>query len=103
MRVYDSSVAGATGQEASRVRECQNGSSSGSSPVSTNGSSPDDHVELSNTLGALARAVSSDQSSRASRIQALASQVQNGTYQPNPQAISRGMISEALTGGRSRS
>jgi anti-sigma28 factor (negative regulator of flagellin synthesis) len=64
-------------------------------------SSAEDHVEFSNTMGSLARAVSSDQTGRASRIQALAAQVQNGTYQPSAQAISRGMISEALAGGTS--
>ncbi len=99
MRIYDSSLAGTAGQEASRVRESQNATSSGTSKVSANASDPNDHVELSNTLGALARAVSSDQTSRSARIQALASQVQSGTYQPNAQAISRSMISEALSGG----
>ncbi len=103
MRIYDSSLAGAAGQEASRVRESQNGVSSGASQVSATASNPNDHVELSNTLGALGRAVSSDQTSRAARIQALASQVQSGTYQPDAQAISRGMISEALAGGQPRS
>lgn len=83
------------------MRESQN--STGSSKAQTAGkSSPEDHVEFSNTMGALARAVSSDETSRASRIQALAAQVQNGTYQPGAQAISRGMISEALAGGSRR-
>ena len=101
MRIYDSSVSGSSGQESSRVRESQSSTGSSSAQASGTASSGEDRVDFSNTIGALARAAASDQTSHASRIQALAEQVQNGTYQPNSQAISRGMISEALAGAPS--
>lgn len=56
-----------------------------------------DHVSFSSTLGSLSRAMSSDASSRQAKVQALAAQYQAGAYKPDSVAISRGLMSEALS------
>jgi len=99
MRIYDTSLTGAAGPDAARLRETQEAGKSTASRSSAAAGAAEDHVELSASLGALARAVSTDRANRASRIQALTAQVENGTYRPDPHAISRGMVAEALAGG----
>jgi hypothetical protein len=47
----------------------------------------------------LSQAIAAQESGRAARVQALAAQYQSGKYQPNAQATSRGMVSEALAMG----
>ena len=99
MKIYDHNPAGAAGPESARVPETQRSGASAASRGSVQVEGGDDHVELSSSLGALSRAVSADQTNRASRIQALTAQVRSGEYRPDARAVSRGMISEALAGG----
>jgi hypothetical protein len=94
MKIYDSNLTGAAASGASRPPEAHKAGSSRESGSSSQAAS--DRVEFSGGLGALSRAVSSDHTERASRIQALASQVEQGTYRPDSRAISRGMIGEAM-------
>jgi len=93
MRINDRNLTGAAA-DTSRAAETNQAEKSraltGASPASG------DRVEFSGGLSALSRAVSADHAARANRIQALASQVAAGTYQPDSQAISRGLVSEAL-------
>ncbi len=97
MRINDSNLTPAAAGDAGRAAETQRADSgrSGETPVTR---SSNDRVEFSGSLEALARAVTSDQESRASRIASLAAQVQTGTYRPDPIAISRAMIAEGLAG-----
>jgi anti-sigma28 factor (negative regulator of flagellin synthesis) len=94
MKIYERNLTGTAASESSRPAEAHKPDSNRetSSSVQATG----DRFEFSGGVGALSRAVSADQSARASRIQSLASQVQQGTYQPDAQAISRGMIAESL-------
>lgn len=94
MKIYDRSLTGAAAGEAGRPQEVQR-SEAGREARSTARSSGD-RVELSGSLGVLARAVSTDRANRASRIEALSAQVESGTYRPDLQAISRNMVSDAL-------
>jgi len=96
MKIYDRNLTGAAAGEAGRAQEAQKPEAGreARSSVPARG----DRVEFSGELGALARAVTSDQAARAGRIQALAGQVRDGTYQPDSQAISRAMVSDALAG-----
>ncbi len=55
-------------------------------------------VDFSSTLGTLSRAMTSFDTSRSSRVEALAAQYQSGNYTPDSMAVSRGLISEALGG-----
>ena len=97
MRVVHQNLPGASAPETGRTAESQRAGHessvrTGGAPQSPSG----DRVELSNTLGSLARALSSYSSSRASRVQALAAQYRSGTYQPDSRATSRAMVAEAL-------
>jgi hypothetical protein len=95
MKIYDHNLAGTAASDANRPVEAHKAEGSRESGSASHATG--DRVEFSGGLGALARAVSVDQSARANRIQALASQVQQGTYRPDSRAISRGMVAEALT------
>jgi hypothetical protein len=96
MKIYDGNLTGTAGAEASRPPEAHKAEGSRESGPSAQATG--DRVEFSGGLGGLSRAVSADHSARASRIQALTSQVQDGTYHPDSRAISRGMIVDALVG-----
>jgi anti-sigma28 factor (negative regulator of flagellin synthesis) len=96
MKIYDQKLTGTTTNATGRPPETQKADADGEGRVQTPASR--DRVEFSSGLGALARAVSTDQSNRADRIRSLAAQVQSGTYQPDPRAISRNMLTEALAG-----
>jgi len=100
MRINDRNTLGPAASEAGRTAETQKidwGDSSRQAKVNSGG----DRVELSSTLGRLSQAISSADSQRASRVQSLAADYQAGKYRPNAAATSRGMISEALSTGRS--
>jgi anti-sigma28 factor (negative regulator of flagellin synthesis) len=94
MKIYDRNLTGTAASDASRPPEAHK--TDHNREVGSSGQGTGDRVEISGGLGALARAVSTDQSARANRIQALAAQVQQGTYQPDSLRTSRGMIAEAV-------
>jgi len=96
MKIYDHSLTGTAASDVSRSQETHK--TEGAREPGSSAPATGDRVEFSGSLGALSRAVSADQSARASRIQALTSQVQQGTYQPDSRAISRGMVADALAG-----
>lgn len=87
--VSQSGVAGAGG-----AHDAHKSTGSGGTNKSSGGS---DHVDFSSAIGSLSRAMSSDSSSRQSRIQVLAAQYQAGSYKSDSMAISRGVISEAFS------
>jgi anti-sigma28 factor (negative regulator of flagellin synthesis) len=55
-----------------------------------------DHAEISG----LSRAIQAFQGERAGRISQVAASVRDGTYSVNPALISRGIVNEALGGGK---
>lgn len=97
MKVYDLNLTGPA--ESGRSQEIQRTSQPNSQATRASGNPVGDHVELSNTLGSLARGMSSYSTSRAARVQALAAQYQSGSYKVDSLATSRAMISDALAGG----
>ena len=58
-----------------------------------------DRVEFSGTLSRLSRALTTFESTRASRVQALAVEYQSGRYKPDVAATSKGLVAEALSDG----
>jgi anti-sigma28 factor (negative regulator of flagellin synthesis) len=98
MRVYNSNIGGGTAAGTDRTQEAR-GSETAAGKTATSSSAASDRVELSQALGSLARAMSADSASRASRVASLASQYQSGNYQPNSYATSKSMISDALNLG----
>jgi len=100
MKVYDR---GLTAAETGQTQDVQKLSNSAGRSATKGADAGGDRVEFSGNLGRLSRTLSAFESSRASRVQALAAQYQTGKYVPNSAAISRGMLSDALNSGSSGS
>src|SRR5882757_6496800 len=98
MKIYDNNLGGAAAAETSRKQDIQQIDRSNTGQSSAAGNSSD-RVELSGTLGRLSRALSGFQTDRASRVQSLAAQYQEGTYHPDSTATSHSIVSEALDAG----
>ena len=97
MRIYDVNLTGTSAAESSRAQETQrSGTAGGGRTGGTGANGTGDRVEFSSTMGSLAQAMSADGSAREGRVQALATQYQSGSYQPNSVGSSKGMVSEAL-------
>lgn len=58
-----------------------------------------DRVELSDLTGALARALSSAASERASRMEHLGREVERGSYQVDSRTLSRAIVAEMQAAG----
>jgi flagellar biosynthesis anti-sigma factor FlgM len=99
MKIYDSNTCGAPVGGSQRTQETKGLERSGNGRSSAAGESGGDRVEFSGALERLSRTLSSQQSERASKVQALTAQYQNGTYRTDSAAVGRAMISEALSGG----
>ncbi|MGA3213653.1 MAG: flagellar biosynthesis anti-sigma factor FlgM [Terriglobales bacterium] len=95
MKVVDRNLSSGSPVESGRTQETQRAgtTSGGASKAQASGG---DKVEFSNTLGSLARAMSTLDTSRASKVQALAAQYQSGSYQANSLTTSRSMVAHAL-------
>jgi|HubBroStandDraft_1064217.scaffolds.fasta_scaffold492658_2 flagellar biosynthesis anti-sigma factor FlgM len=96
MRVTNQNLTGASSAGTSNTQDVQKSGNSSSSSATS--SAAGDTVELSSTMGSLSRAMQSFGASRTSLVQSLTAQYQNGTYNVDSAAISRGLISEALSG-----
>jgi hypothetical protein len=96
MRIYDRNLTGTAAAESGRAQKTDHFESGGTGGAAGTGG---DRVELSSTLGRLARVLGADHSDRASKVAVLAGQYQSGNYVSNPAAISRGMVSEAISSG----
>jgi hypothetical protein len=97
MKIYDQNLSGTGATQAGGPQEAQRaGAGTNRSQGASTGS---DRVELSTTLSSLSRAVNSDQSARAGRVQELAELYQRGGYQPDSYATSRAIVAEMLPPG----
>jgi anti-sigma28 factor (negative regulator of flagellin synthesis) len=96
MKVYDR---GLTAAETGQTQDVQKLTNSAGRSSTRGADSAGDRVEFSGNLGRLSRTLSTFETSQASRVQSLASQYQSGSYHPDSAAISRGMLSEALSAG----
>lgn len=97
MRIGHGDLSGTQAAGTGQTQETQKNERTG--PSSHHGSgSGGDRVELSGAAGQLGRILATHNTDRAARVQALAAQYQSGSYQPDSNATSRGIISEALGG-----
>jgi anti-sigma28 factor (negative regulator of flagellin synthesis) len=94
MRVNNQNATGSAAVETGRTQDTQTSGRGSAGSADSNS----DTVEFSSALGGLSRAVSTESAQRSSRVQAVATAYQNGTYRADPRAISRAMISEAASG-----
>jgi anti-sigma28 factor (negative regulator of flagellin synthesis) len=99
MRIYDSNLAGTSAAESGRAAETVKISGDSNKGTAKSSDRSGDRVELSSTLGHLARAMESFGSARSSRVEALAALYQSGNYRVDSAATSRAMIGEALAAG----
>lgn len=99
MKINDTNVGGAAAAKTQRQQDIQQTDRSNAGRSSGAGGDSNDRVELSGSLGRLSHVLSSFQSDRASRVESLAAQYQQGNYQPDAAAASRGIVSEALSAG----
>ena len=97
MRIYDRNLTGAAGTEAGRTQEAQRPENTAGGSRTTAGSHHEDRVEFSQSLGRVSQALARDASGRAAKLQALTASYQNGTYRPDAAAVSRAMVSDALS------
>ena len=98
MRVYDVNLTSTSAAESGRAQESHKAGSAASGRAAGSGTAGNgDRVEFSSTLGRLSQALAAFSSDRASRVQALASQYQNGHYRLDSAATSRAMVSETLS------
>src|ERR1043166_5198397 len=100
MRIHDRNLAGTEGAEAARTRETQKTEGTANAGNATVRNHDGDRVEFSNTLGRLSQALNMDHTAHTAKLQALTASYRNGTYRPDAAAVSRGMVSEALSGGQ---
>ena len=98
MKVVDRNLNSGSPVESGRTQETQRASTTAGSGGATQAGSGD-QVEFSNTLGSLARAMSTFNTNLASKVQALAAQYQSGAYRADSLATSRTMIAHAVTAG----
>ena len=97
MRVYDRNLTGTAAPESGRAQKADRfQTGSGDRATGTGG----DRVELSATLGKLARVLEADQSGRTGKVAALAAQYRSGNYHPDAAAISRRMVADAMDAPR---
>jgi hypothetical protein len=101
MKINDRNLTGASAAETGRAQEAKNLSraATDTSPARGGAGGSNDRVEFSGTMSRLSRALATFESTRASRVQALAVEYQSGKYKPDPVATSKGLVSEALSAG----
>jgi flagellar biosynthesis anti-sigma factor FlgM len=89
MRIQDNSNIGTAALGQTAPNQSPNSTSKGS-PVQS--SQTTDGLQLSNLAGSLSKIMQSDSASRAQRVAQLTAAVRSGTYQVDPEAVSRAMV-----------
>jgi len=80
------------------ARATSESNSSGSSSSATAGQAHEDSVTLSNTAGLVQQALSAGAAARASRVQELKQQFENGQLSVDPAAVGSALIGAAIAG-----
>ena len=99
MKIYDTNLTGASAAESARTQDLQKVERGAAGRSQSGNASGEDRVDLSGALGQLSKALAVFHQDRASRVEALAAQYQNGTYRVDSAATSRAMIADALSAG----
>lgn len=98
----DNSSCGKTGlEQTTRAAETQSTGSSAKGKGAQSSTSQTDGLQLSSFAGTLSKVLQSDSTGRSQRVAQLAAAVQSGTYQVDPQAVSRAIVDHAISGGSS--
>jgi flagellar biosynthesis anti-sigma factor FlgM len=99
MRIQDnSSNVGASALGQTAQTQATGSTSKGSAAQS---SATEDGVDLSTFAGSLSKIMQSDSASRAQRVSQLTAAVRSGTYQVDPQAVSRALVDHIVSSSQS--
>ena len=101
MKIYDQNLTSTSAADTGRAQQAQNLSRAGTDNSSARAVADvsTDRVEFSGTMSRLSRALGNSETTRADRVQSLTAQYQSGKYQPDPAAISKGLVTETLSAG----
>ncbi len=101
MKIYDQNLTGTSAAGTGQAQKTQNLSraATDTSPARGGVDGSNDRVEFSGTMSRLSRALGTFETTRASRVKALAVEYQSGKYKADPAATSKGLVSEALSAG----
>ena len=98
MRIQDNSNIGTSALGQTAPGQGPNSTPKGSTVQSSQSS---DGLQLSNLAGSLSKIMQSDSASRAQRVAQLTAAVRSGTYQVDPQAVSRAMVDHIVATSQS--
>src|SRR5260370_39058424 len=100
MRINDRNLTGTSASETGRAQETKDLSRAGTGKANTGGvDGSNDRVAFSRTLTRLSRALTTFESSRARRVQALAANYQSGSYKPNALTTATCVCAAAMLAG----
>ena len=99
MRIQDNSNVGPAALGQTAPAQGANSTAKGSTVQPS--SQTADGLELSNLAGSLSKIMQSDSASRAERVAQLTAAVRAGTYQVDPQAVSRAMVDHIISASQS--
>ena len=100
MRIEDNNTTAALGQTAGSAQTQPANSTTKSNGTSSSPSAADG-LQLSTFAGSLSRIMQSDSANRSQRVAELAAAVRSGTYQVDPQAVSRAMVDHIIATSQS--
>jgi flagellar biosynthesis anti-sigma factor FlgM len=101
MRIDNSNPGAAPLGQTAPTSETQAAGSAAKSAGASSSSQATDGLQLSKFAGSLSQIMQSDSASRSQRVAQLAAAVQSGTYQVDPQAVSRALVDHAISAGQS--
>jgi len=97
MRVEDQILNGAAGLQTGQTPPASQTERPGTAPETQPiGSAGQDRADISSLAGNLSQVLSAQSAQRTQHIQKLASDFAAGRYNPDPQAISRGIVQDAI-------
>lgn len=101
MRIDDNSNNTAALGQTAGTAQTPLGNSTSKAGGSSSPASDADGLQLSTFAGSLSRIMQSDSASRADRVAQLTAAVRSGTYQVDPQAVSRAMVDHIVASSQS--
>jgi flagellar biosynthesis anti-sigma factor FlgM len=100
MRIDNSNPGPVSVGQTAPATETQAAGSAAKSAETSSSSPSADGVQLSKFAGSLSQIMQSDSANRSQRVAQLAAAVQSGTYQVDPQAVSRALVDHAISAGQ---
>ncbi len=99
MRIIDNNQTGASlPARTERAGQVQPAGSTGAGRVK---GAAGDQVELSGFAGKISASLKADASSHADRVRSIAEAVRSGSYKVDSMAVSKALVSQAISGGQS--